>query len=149
MSSCCPSFPVGKIGALCSAAGTPLFPWPLPQKSESEDEALLLLMEVWLVYACPRIPNPQVFLVISGVPVPTRTIKCQGGHGPAYSANESRWSMTCPLQHSDRYCESQPATKPAPTTPNAFFDMIRLYLRQISQENIQVNNHLQSSLLRM
>ena len=51
--------------------------------------------EVWLVYACPRIPNPQVFLVISGVQKSRQEpIKCHGGHGSSLLCHESRWWLT-------------------------------------------------------
>ena len=141
MSSCCPS--------LCSAAGTPLFPWPLPQKSESEDEALLLLM------------GSLVCLCLSPNPKPTSLSGDFWGASPDKNHQMSRWpwpSLLCkrvPVKYDLSVTAFwsllwvSTGNQASSYNTKRFFDMIRLYLRQISQENIQVNNHLQSSMLRM
>lgn len=146
--------------------------WCLVQRCRHATLSMTFATEVWiwrwstlitdgkfgLSMLVPESHTHKSFLVISGVPFPTRTIKCHGGHGPAYTATSPgevwthkviHYTMTYPLQHSDLFCESQRQPSQLLQHQTLFVDMIRLYLRQISRENIKVNNRLQSSLLRM
>lgn len=95
--------------------------------------------EAWLVYACPRIPNPQVFLVIFwGAKIPTRTWP--------WSSLLCHWLIRYSILI---FSVSLNGNQASSYNTKRFVDMIRLYLPQISGENIKVNNRLQSSLLRM